>query len=202
MSYPYLPWDNKLVREVRRAIQKPYQQEELLAWLVYRRMSIYLSLWLARKKLQVAYFFDLLDGEVARLRKQFSTLGCWLDRVLEGGMVAATASIGAKGFLLYGVPPLVGAWLAVVFLRAFARFAFVEEMGKSLPTTHVRVQNPLINVGSFLGGPNGFVLLLLLLHASGLKALFLVPYALFLLATAAQVWLLWRSVHALEVDKK
>jgi len=49
-SRPNLWWDSAGIREARRRAQKPRAQEELWAWLVLRRFSIYLSLALARMR--------------------------------------------------------------------------------------------------------------------------------------------------------
>lgn len=46
LSYPYLPVDSDRVRKARQSLQKTFRNEEIWAWLIYRRISIFVSLWL------------------------------------------------------------------------------------------------------------------------------------------------------------
>lgn len=164
MSYPYLPWDSKEIATLRKRIQKPYLEEEFLAWMVYRRISIYITVFLnsalpsitpnmvtlsavlltilsstlpwllggslgillAALVMHIAYVFDLVDGELARLRGQFSRVGVFLDRLITAGLVAGMASIGACSFHEAGWKGLVGVWVAALVLQAFGRKALSE----------------------------------------------------------------------------
>jgi len=44
--YPLLPFESKKLKEIRKRVQKPFDDEDLIAWLFYRRFSIYFSLLL------------------------------------------------------------------------------------------------------------------------------------------------------------
>ncbi|WP_258359791.1 CDP-alcohol phosphatidyltransferase family protein [Moorella sulfitireducens] len=46
MSYPYMPFDDDRIRQLRVKLQKPYVAESLEAWLIHRRISIYATLML------------------------------------------------------------------------------------------------------------------------------------------------------------
>ncbi|TFU25811.1 CDP-alcohol phosphatidyltransferase family protein [Thermus tengchongensis] len=164
MSYPYLPWDSKEIATLRKRVQKPYLEEEFLAWMVYRRISIYITVFLnsalpsitpnmvtlsavlltilsstlpwllggslgillAALVMHIAYVLDLVDGELARLRGQFSRVGVFLDRLITAGVVAGMASIGAYSFYEVGWKGLVGVWIAALVLQAFGRKALSE----------------------------------------------------------------------------
>jgi len=230
MSYPYLPWDSQQVRELRGKVQKKFSEEEFLAWLIYRRVSLYLSLFLSSKSqitpnlitslaiilailgaflpwlktnslaiiggvfvVQLSYILDLVDGEVARLKGQHSIVGKWLDRILEGTILAATLSLGASALLQQGANDLIGLWISVLFIRTFARVGYYE-LRRSLPTTSIRVRNHLYNFFSFLTGPLGFMLTLALIMLLNLNNLILIPYIFYTGGTILQVIFLYRSL--------
>ena len=230
MSYPYLPWDSQQVRELRGKVQKKFSEEEFLAWLIYRRVSLYLSLFLSSKSqitpnlitslaiilailgaflpwlktnslaiiggvfvVQLSYILDLVDGEVARLKGLHSIVGKWLDRILEGTILAATLSLGASALLQQGANDLIGLWISVLFIRTFARVGYYE-LRRSLPTTSIRVRNHLYNFFSFLTGPLGFMLTLALIMLLNLNNLILIPYIFYTGGTILQVIFLYRSL--------
>lgn len=230
MSFPVFPWDSPEVREWRTKVQKKYEQEELLAWLVYRRFSIYLSLLLASSNrlspnlittmgvfsgllgaclpwwvmsdkgiflsilaVHLSYFLDLIDGEIARIRGQFSDVGRWLDRLLEGTLLAAVLSMGAKTLLDAGLGGYIGLWISSVFARVFARHGFTEVI-PVLPTSSLRVSSLYLNFLSFAAGPLGFTLWILFAILFKLSVMLAFPYLLFALGTGYQLAYLYLIV--------
>lgn len=223
MSFPVLPWDSPEVREWRTKAQKKYEQEELLAWLLYRRFSIYLSLllayssrlspnlitavgvfmgllgaclpWLVMSEVGIflsvlavhlSYFLDLVDGEMARIRGQFSDVGRWLDRLLEGALLAAVLSMGVRILSDVGLGEYIGFWISAVFARVFARHGFIEVISV-LPTSSLRVRSVGLNVLSLASGPLGFTLWILFAVLFKLLVLLVFPYFLFALGTGYQL---------------
>lgn len=234
MAYPRLPFEPKYIRGLREQVQKQYHQESLWSWLLLRRVSIYISLFLSKFSLvtpnritvvailsamvgviaasrsgsisnmiiwanafyQIAFFFDVVDGEVARLTQRTSRMGEWLDTILAHLLSAIFLTVGVQVGVRVGFE--FASWLVplVLFLRLGARS---QESGQSVrTTTSLRVKFHVLNVLSSLSGGLGFLLILLVGLASDQVALsWSVGIALYLLNTVAQLVLTGRSHTAL-----
>lgn len=106
------------LQDIRQQFQKPFDQEEPYAWLVARRISVFLTYFLQRSSirpntvtlvallvgvvaggllafetvqwrlvavvcLQLWYVLDCVDGELARIKRDFSNLGVYLDYLMH-----------------------------------------------------------------------------------------------------------------------
>ncbi|PUE05935.1 CDP-alcohol phosphatidyltransferase family protein [Limnohabitans sp. WS1] len=118
-KYPSLPFESDNIKKIRRQIQKSRENEEALAYYLFRPVSLYISMgiykytkiqanhitfvmavysliiplliyffnaiersWIMVVAFAGLYFLDVIDGEIARLRKKTSQLGYLLDMVL------------------------------------------------------------------------------------------------------------------------
>lgn len=199
MSYPYMPWDNEDMRSLRQLIQKPFESEEFLAWILYRRISIYVSrilavwcfitpnmittlaiaaillsmavafMWPSTTPLliaigltQFAYFLDLVDGEVARIRKQFSQFGVLLDAVLADLYAISAAYILLLVSNVLGLRELWVLWaLSYHFRVAVAKWARFSSSRANEGVVQMR-KGGFGVLASFVSSP-GFVLIFTLL---------------------------------------
>jgi phosphatidylglycerophosphate synthase len=153
MDFPGFRFEHPRILELRRSLQKPRAREELVAWYVCRRISIYLTLLLSRTSvtpnqvtvvsiavgllggalwavgsgwvfivgsacLLLMYVLDCVDGELARLTGQQSTLGTYLD--LVGAYLVSYSMIMGVGIGLshgFGLSTIYAAIaIAAVFL--------------------------------------------------------------------------------------
>jgi len=204
MGYPYMPWDSEDTRSLRQSVQKPFENEEFLAWIAYRRISIYISrilavwrfvtpnmitasavvvnllsvaiafMWTSTTSLliaigltQLAYFLDLVDGEVARIRKQFSQFGMLLDAILADLYAISAAYILLLVSNALGLQEFWVLWaLAFHFRVAVAKWArsFSSRANEGVVQMRKRGFGVLTSFASSPGFVLIFALFGLLLH--------------------------------------
>lgn len=234
---PCLPFESAQIRRLRVEVQKPYHREELWAWLVLRRFSIYLTLAIARitpitpNRVTVSavflgligacvtallptvrdsvligsvffhavYLLDLVDGELARLRKATSKVGVWLDGILM--YVVHVLFIMS----VLRIAQMFDSWHAM-FLALLVVGSVLVRLGSghyvpndcSPDLASFRTKHLLVNIIGFLSGITGFftvtpVILVFVPDEVGVWAyLFMTLYSL---NTLVQLGLRWKLIR-------
>jgi len=109
----------------------------------------------------IAYFLDVVDGEVARARQQRTKLGQWLDRILSysmDGLSLATAVVVAGRL---SEPFLASAAVVAFFIRLGTRCGYAELKPEAETASHVQapaISNVLVNILRMLSAPSGLML--------------------------------------------
>jgi phosphatidylglycerophosphate synthase len=168
MDVPGFRFESPRILELRRSLQKPRAREELVAWYICRRISIYVTLLLSRTAvtpnqvtvvsiavgllggvlwttgtgwgfivgsacLLLMYVFDCVDGELARLMRQQSTLGTYLD--LVGAYLISYSMIMGVGI---GLSPAFGLSTIYAAIAIAAVFLGDELLRDTLLKAHVK----------------------------------------------------------------
>ncbi|MGN7469764.1 CDP-alcohol phosphatidyltransferase family protein [Brevibacillus sp. SAFN-007a] len=225
--YPSMLWDSEEVRKSRIQVQKPWEREEFWSFYFSRRISIYVSLFLAKKQrispnaitlagiaagliaaaaflygsatsfvigcffYQMCYLADCVDGEVARMKKQSSAGGVWLDIGLNYALYLVSFCV------IYGVsksqptlgPYLIYLILVTIFAEILATNGSDLAFGQgriSRETVSMRKRSKWVDAGVFL-----------FFTQTGFQSGVLIAAMLWALSGQHQVLVWWTDYHLL-----
>jgi len=145
----------------------------------------------------LAYLLDVIDGELARARKQYSRRGVWADRVLSEAMSALAVSAGLLVWLDH-LPVWAGGFILLpLALRSGARAAFeqLSPSEKGSPMRAAKQRSLALNLLSLASSPGGFILWLFagqLLRAPQVALVFGVSFLW--MSTIYQMLFFWRTL--------
>ena len=166
----------------------------LTTWLLPDTYRVWFGLLLYH----LAYLFDVVDGELARLKDLRSSRGIWLDRLLAEAMNALVMITTWKYAARMGMHIAIPILLLAMGLRIAGRSGYeqLHASARGAPMANVKNKYLIVNVLSMLSSPGGLLLWLALGELTKLYSAFLVlGLVLFMLSSAYQLLHYWRSLE-------